>query len=200
MSNIVFSPPPYLAWSVFKSPQFNTVVQSATSGKTVRVALWSNPIWTFKLTWDVIRDGNATPSDIQTLIDFFLARQGSFDTFLFTDPTDNSVSNQQFGTGDGTTLSFQLTRTWASFAEAIQNTNGAPVIKKNGVTLSAGVDYSINSTGLVTFSVAPATSAVLTWTGSFFYRLRFKNDLQEFENFLFNLWSAKTVELVSERL
>lgn len=200
MSNTVFTPTPFLGWSVFKSPQFNTVIQTAASGKTTRAALWSNPIWTFRLTWEVVKDGNATPSDIQTLIDFFLARQGSFDTFLYTDPTDNAVTNQSFGTGDGVTTQFQLVRTWQNFAESIQNLNGSPTIKKNAVTLTAGVDYSINSTGLVTFTTPPAAAAALTWTGNFYYRLRFKNDLQDFENFVSNLWSVQTMELVSERL
>lgn len=200
MSNLVFTPPPFLGWSVFKSPEMKTIVQSAASGKTTRAQLWANPIWHFKLTWEILKDGNATPSDFQTLVDFYLARGGSFDTFLYTDPTDNAVTNQSFGTGDGVTTSFQLVRTWSAFAESVQNINGAPTIKKNAVTLTAGVDYSINSTGVVAFSVAPAAAAALTWTGSFYYRLRFEKDLQEFENFMFNLWSLKVLELVTEKL
>lgn len=200
MSNLVFTPPPFVGWSVFKSPEMSTLVQPSTSGKTTRASFWANPIWHFKLTWEVLKDGNATPSDFQSLADFFLARGGSFDTFLYTDPTDNAVTNMNFGTGDGVTTAFQLVRTWSAFAEAIQNVNGAPTIKKAGVTQTAGVDYSIGSTGIVTFASAPAAAAALTWTGNFYYRLRFEKDLIEFENFMFNLFALKTLELTSEKL
>jgi uncharacterized protein (TIGR02217 family) len=178
----------------------NTLIQRATSGKTTRAQLWSNPIWTFKLTWEILKGANATPSDFQALVDFFLSRGGSFDTFLYIDPTDNAVNNQNFGTGDGVTLTFQLIRKWANFGEAIQNINGTPTIKDNGVTKTPGVDYSIDSFGVVSWAVAPISGHALTWIGNFYYRLRFKNDLQEFEQFMNQLWAAKTVELVSERL
>lgn len=200
MSNLVFTPPPGLSWSVFKIPNMNTLVQTATSGKTTRAQLWANPIWKFKMNWEYLRDGNATPSDVQSILDFFLARGGSFDTFLYTDPTDNAVTTMNFGTGDGVTVAFQLSRKWANFSESIQNINGTPSIFKNAALLTAGVDYSINTTGLVTFAVAPAAAAALTWTGSFYYRLRFEKDLYEFEQFVQNLWALKTLELITERL
>lgn len=223
MSNVLFTPPPFLAWSVFKIPQLNTIVQTATSGKTTRAQLWSNPVWTFKLTWDAIKDLNATPADIDLLMDFFLSRAGSFDTFLFTDPSDFTVTTQNFGTGDGSTTSFQLTRNLATgFAESIQNVNGSPSIFISGA-LQTGPSshpfdsspfdpnvfdtgaalapaYTIGPTGIITFTVAPIPNAALTWTGSFYYRVRFKNDLQEFEQFVSNFWSAKSVELISERV
>lgn len=220
---MLFTPPPFLAWSVFKTPKLNTIVQTATSGKTTRAQLWSNPVWTFKLTWDAIKDLNATPADIDLLMDFFLSRAGSFDTFLFTDPSDFSVTTQNFGTGDGSTTSFQLTRNLATgFPESIQNINGNPSIFVNGVlqngpsnhtfdatpfdsvpfdtAASVAPTYTISSTGVITFNTAPGPNLPLTWTGSFYYRVRFKNDLQEFEQFVSNFWSAKSVELISERV
>ncbi len=190
----------------------------------MRAALWANPLWDFKLSWEILADsgtvpGSAGPFDpvvfdpvvfdttgsgatpMRTFLDFFLARQGSFDSFLFVDPTDNSVTSQIFGTGDGITTQFQLSRTFGgAFNEAVQNINGAPVIQDNGVTKTAGVDYAIGTTGIIVFSVAPLAGHVLTWTGSFYFRLRFKNDLQELENFLYKLWRLHTLELTSVKL
>jgi uncharacterized protein (TIGR02217 family) len=184
---------------VFKTPTFKTITQISASGKEVRAALWMNPQWKFKFNWDVLKDSGAAPTAFDTMVDFFLSRQGSYDSFLYTDPSDNAVTNQNFGTGDGTTVAFQLVRQLVSggFNEVIQNLNGAPVIKDNGVTKTAGSDYSINSTGLVTFAVAPVTGHALTWTGNFYYRLRFLNDLQEFEEFYYQYWNAKSVEMLS---
>ena len=45
---------------------------------------------------------------------FFNARKGSFDNFLFDDPTDDTASSQNFGTGDGVTANFQLTSTYGN--------------------------------------------------------------------------------------
>ena len=35
---------------------------------------------------------------------------GQFGTFLYTDPTDNAVTNQGIATGDGSTTTFTLGR------------------------------------------------------------------------------------------
>ena len=39
---------------------------------------------------------------------FFLTTQGQLNTFLYVDPTDNSVGGQVIGIGDGSTVTFTL--------------------------------------------------------------------------------------------
>jgi uncharacterized protein (TIGR02217 family) len=123
---------------------------------------------------------------------------GMYDTWLFDDPSDDTVTAQSFGTGDGTTTAFQLTRTLGGFNEPIQNINGTPSIYIGGMLQSSG--YTIGSTGIVTFSTAPSIGAVLTWTGNFYFRCRFTVDLAEFDQFAKNLFRMKALKFQSVKL
>ena len=198
MSNAVFPTLPGLKWPVVKSPIFNTRVQSSVSGKEVRLSYDAYPVWQYTLSFDMLRAG--ATAELQTLMGFYLARSGSFDTFLFNDVTDNAVTDQSIGTGNGTTVLFQLVRTYGGFIEPIQNTNSAPIIKVNGVTKTLTTDYTIDQYGQVTFVTAPAAAATITWTGTYYYRVRFKTDMLQFSNFMSQLWEVGTCELMGIKL
>lgn len=186
-----------LKWDIGSAPSFKTRVQRAVSGRELRAALMQYPTWTFKLGYEFLRDGVAG-SDLNTLRGFFLARQGSFDSFLYSAPSDNAVTAMSFGTGDGATTVFQLTRALGAggfaFVEPVQNLNGTPSIYKDGVLQTSGV--TIGATGLVTFAAAPTAGQSLTWTGNFYYRCRFKDDSADFEQFMQDLWSLKKLEFI----
>lgn len=196
MSNAVFPVLPGLSWNVVRQPEFRTQVQSAVSGREIRLAFMSSPMYTFKMAYEVLRQGGAF-SELKTLGGFFLSRLGSYDSFLYSDPTDNSVTGASFGAGNGTTLAFQLVRPYgpvgSAFVEPVENLNGAPSIYVGGVLQTSG--YTVSSTGIVTFATAPSSGAQLTWTGSFYYRVRFKQDVAEFNNFMQNLFDLKKLEL-----
>lgn len=200
MSQAIFPALPGLTWSVLKRPQFNTSIQKSVSGKETRYAYRPSPIWRWTLSYDVLRAAPAL-AELQTLVGFFNARQGSFDSFLFSDPTDNAVTAQNFGTGNGATTQFQLVRDYGAGGftgrENVYDLNGAAQIFVNGALKTVTTDYTISATGLVTFVAAPAAAAALTWTGSFYWRVRFDSDAQEFENFLYQLWAVKSLAFVS---
>lgn len=193
MSNAVFPTLPGLGWSVGKTPEWSTKTQRMASGREFRAAFMSYPLWRFSLNYDFLRAASAY-AELQSLMGFFNARQGAYDSFLYTDPNDNSVTDYQFGTGDGTTVAFQLTRAYGGFIEPVMNVNTLTNIKKAGVAQSNPANYTIGSTGLVTFTSAPANGAALTWTGSFYFRVRFLQDVAEFEEFMKNLWQLKKLE------
>ncbi len=196
MSNAVFPVLPGLTWNVVRQPEFRTKVQSAVSGREIRLAFMSSPMYTFKMGYEVLRQGGAF-NELKTLGGFFLNRLGSFDSFLYTDPTDSSVTAASFGAGNGTTLQFQLVRPYgpagSAFVEPVENLNGAPAIYKDGVLQTTG--YTVGDTGIVTFATAPSAGVQLTWTGSFYYRVRFKQDVAEFNNFMKDLFDLKKMEL-----
>ncbi len=196
----IFPNLPGLSWNVQKSPEFNTLSHRAVSGYEVRAALMQYPLWTFSLAYDLLRD-NAT-NELKTLMGFFLQTQGSFAAFLYSDPADNAVTNQGFGTGDGATTSFQLLRAYGGFIEPVQNLNGTPSIFINGVqqTVGIGNQCQISSTGLVTFITAPASSTALTWTGNFYYRVRFSADKADFNQFMYQLYELKQLSFVGSPL
>jgi uncharacterized protein (TIGR02217 family) len=192
MSNNVFPTLPGLAWNIRKRPTWKTRIQRSVGGWETRLAQQLYPIWEFELPYEFLRSAGGY-TELQTLMGFYLARQGSFDNFLYSDPTDNSVTAQQFGTGNGTTTAFQLYRTYGGFNEPVQNVNGTPSIYVNGVPT---VPASISSTGLVTFTTAPAAGAALTWTGSYYYRVRFAEDNADFNNMMQNLWELKKLNFL----
>src|SRR5205823_14025971 len=108
---LIFSALPGLAWSVTKSPTFQTRIQRALSGRELRALDYSYPLWQFTLVFDFLRDNPAAGFDeLRTLMGFFMLCQGAFGTFLFQDPIDDRVSGQQIGTGDAITTVFQLHR------------------------------------------------------------------------------------------
>ena len=73
------------------------------------------------------------------------------------------------------------------------NLNGTPNIYVNGTLTTPSL---ISSTGLVTFSSAPANLATITWTGNFYYRCRFTMDSADFTLFMKDLWALKKLSLI----
>jgi uncharacterized protein (TIGR02217 family) len=193
MSNVVFPVLPGLGWSVTKTPHWSTVIQKAVSGKELRAALMSYPLYRIALTYEVLRAG-AAYAELQTLIGFFNNRQGAFDSFLYDDTSDNTVTAHSFGTGNGSTTAFQLVRALGGNTEPVMNLNSNPSIYVAGALKTPTTDYTLNN-GMVTFAAAPANGAALTWTGGYYYRCRFLQDSADFENFLYQLWTLKKLEL-----
>lgn len=185
---------PGIKWGSTKTSIWSTKVQKSASGRELRAAYYSYPLWKFSLSYEVLRS-NAL-NELQTLIGFFNARQGSFDSFLYQDPDDHDVTDQAFGLGDGVTTKFQLARSYGGFVEPVVATSGTPLIYVSGVLKTPTTHYTLDD-GLVTFATAPASGAVLTWTGEFYYRVRFLQDSADFEKFLHQLWSLKKIEFQS---
>ncbi len=192
----IFPTLPGIQWGVQKSPQFNTTTHRAVSGYEIRAARMQYPLWTFTLSYEFLRDG--AYAEIETLMGFFLQQMGSFSAFCYSDPSDNAVVNQTFATGDGVTSMFPLTRAYGGFVEPVQNLDGTPQILTGG-TLQTPAAFSIVN-GLVTFAAPPAAGSVLTWTGSFFYRVRFVNDHADFNQFMFELYELKQISFVGSPL
>src|SRR5580704_6338067 len=166
----IFPALPGLGWSVTKAPRFATRIQRAVSGRELRVLDQPYPLWTWTLTYGVLRDQSDTRgpgglgvgySELRTLMGFFLAQQGALTPFLFDDPTDDSITGQIIGTGDGSTTAFQLVRTMGGFAEPIVAPNVVSGAYLNGV-LQSPSSYSVSTgTGIVTFTAAPPAGQIV---------------------------------------
>ena len=217
----IFPALPGQGWGVHKKPTFATTIASHVSAREVRSAHYANPVWQFELTFDGL-DATATAQygglgaqSLQSMMGLFLQCQGQYGAFLFYDATDYRVSGQLFGTGDGTTTSFQLARSLGGFNEpviapvtsattlffssAASVAATAPVITNNGATVAAA-NYAISTPGgVVTFASAPASGAALAWSGYFGFLCRFDGDDLDFEQFMANLWRAQSVKFRSLR-
>jgi uncharacterized protein (TIGR02217 family) len=154
---LVFPTLPGLAWSVTKSPTFQTRIQRAASGRELRALDYPYPLWQFTLVFDLLRDNPAAGYDeLRTLMGFFMLCQGAFGTFLFRDPSDDQVAGQQIGVGNASTTVFQLQRAMGTllpgggFQEPIPAPNIVSAVHLDGITQSPA-SYSVDpNTGLVT--------------------------------------------------
>ena len=199
MSNAVFPTLTGMSMDCTRSPIWSTVTRQSTSLREYRVANATFPRYKYKLSFEVLRQGQGY-AEFATLVGFYNARQGGFDSFLFQDPDDYTVTGQAVGLGDGVSTKFQLVRSLGGFAEPVYDLNGAPLIYVNGVLQTITTQYTLSTSGLVTFITPPSGGAVVTWDGSYYRRCVFSKDSLDFTKFMQNLWELKTVELTSAKL
>ena len=144
------TPPPFptlpgQGWSVHKQPTFSTIVASHVSGREVRSALYQNPIWRFEATFDGLSSSSSAfpglgAQSLQNLLGLYLQSQGQLGTFLYTDPTDNTVANQPIGSADGSTTAFAFARTLGGFQEPVGWVTSVSAVYLNGLAIpSAGL-------------------------------------------------------------
>jgi uncharacterized protein (TIGR02217 family) len=192
MSNAVFPALIGVTFPIARKPVFSTRVQQSVSGREVRITDYPYPIWEWTLPFDYL-----PAADFATLAGFIAARQGPWDSFLYDDPTDDSVSGQAIGTGDGSTAAWQLVRALGSFAEPILAPNVVQNVYLNGVRQAAG-SYSVNAaTGVVTFNTAPGSGAAISADFTYYFRCCFLDDVPAFEQFMHNIWRAKELKFRS---
>jgi hypothetical protein len=211
--------PMSMAKGIKKSPHYNTVLQKVAAGKgNASASLMPLPVWAFEIDMDSIQGNEAQASSIVAgFLGTFIACNGQAGLFLFTDPQDNSIAyanscmfDIQAGSstpmalvGNGVSTQFQLGRNIGGVVGAldmVQNINGTITVKVNGSTTSA---FSLSSTGVVTFTTAPANGASLQWIGSFRYLCRFDEDtVDAVRTFTTNsgtdLWDVNSIKFSSE--
>ena len=189
--------------TVTKRPTWSTEVIKSASGRRRATSYYPYPLWQFEVSYEVLRKTGAPskPSvdELLKMWEFFNLQAGQFGTFLLVDPTDCQVlssAQASFGTGDGSTTSFQLQRQINSWTEPVFDVY-SPTIYNNGTVVSSGLTFSPN--GVVTFSSAPAAGHALTWSGYFYFGCCFLQDDLTFEQIVQNLWSGKGLKMESLR-
>jgi uncharacterized protein (TIGR02217 family) len=202
----IFPVLPGLAWSVTKAPRFATRIQRAVNGRELRILDQPYPIWTWTLTYSLLRDkwdtrgGSALGAgydELRTMAGFFLQQQGAFQPFLFDDPSDDTITAQPIGTGNSSTSVFQLVRSMGGSAEPMTAPNMVGTIYFDGVR-QAAAGYAVEATsGLVTFTTPPPAGQLITADFTYRFRVRFADDTAEFENFMYQLWQLKQIKLQS---
>lgn len=213
MAELIFPTLAGLKWDRTRTPEWSTKVQRTASGKEARVSFFSSPIWNYKLEFEFLRT-DAAIDELKELVYLFNACQGSYGTFLFRDPYSNLTTDTEIGIADGSTSTFPLLADNFGTVETI--TGGVDPINSldsiASVTLISDITSFTNTRfyidgvenwyvdlgdSTVTFLGPIEPGAVISWTGNYFYRCRFKSDQMELNNFMLNLWEAKKVEFVS---
>lgn len=191
---------PGQGWSVHKKPVFSTRVASHVSGREVRAGLYAHALYEFELTFNGLDSSGSFPGlqaqSLQTLMGFFLTIQGQLNTFLYVDPTDNGVTSQVIGIGDGSTTTFTLGRAIGGYYEPVSYVTVVSGVTVNGVATSA---YSFAAPNTITFSTAPASGALIAWTGAYAFQCRFVEDQTDFEEIMSGAWRNKSVKFRSIR-
>lgn len=198
------------------TPSFSTQIQRGIGGTEFRVARWAAPRRSWKISLPVLPDTGDTDA-YQTILAFFMARQGSADSFLWIPPEPGyipgagfplfsrfPVLNKQIGWGNGSTRVFPLVRPiggagfpYGNQAEPVQavdiRTNN-PTFTVAGVTQTPAI---LNDGGRVVayFLSPPAINAAILATFDMAYRVRFSKDSQEFKVWAWKLWKGGTVEI-----
>ena len=172
MSNAVLPAFAGFAWGRGKTPLWSTRIKTAASQAEARATYTTYPLWRFAIPVEFLRDRPAQ-QELAQLAGFYNARQGSFDSFLFDCREDRAIVDQAFGVGNAVASSFRLVRTYGGFTEPVMNPNAITNIKINGSITAA---YTLGAKGLVTFTSPPVSGAALTWSGSYYYRVRFNAD------------------------
>lgn len=189
-----------VTYPAIRSPNWSTDTQRTVTGKRTALANFSYPFWSYQLEYDILRN-DVTNKEYQTLLAFYNRVYGPANIWQFTDPDDGTATAQSIGTGDGVTTEFQLVRTMTgSGANVFVEPVWAPVtaaVYLAGVLTAA---YTLGTTGLVTFNVAPANGVAITWTGTYNWLCRFEGNKIDVEKLMSNFFVLKKIEFSTEKL
>jgi hypothetical protein len=217
MSDAIYpSTLPGLKWDIVRSPVFKTGIYEALSGAERRIRHRPSPKRRIEMAYEVLREYSGN-TDLKTLVGFYIARSGPWDSFLFHDPYDGQVTNQPFGVGDGVSTDFQLVRNFGSVAEVVHNPELTlfvgpvwfPTVGDDAefwpqpdglwpvdaIYDPAGA-FTVLANGLVRFTTPPPAGKTLLWTGRFYYRARFADDTFDSTEFLKRFFSMRKVAMV----
>jgi uncharacterized protein (TIGR02217 family) len=186
-------------WSVRKRPSFSTRIAKHVSGREVRSPFYSSSLYEFELVFDGLDSNGSFPglgtNSLQTLMSLYLQCQGSYGSFLYTDPTDSSATVQLLGTGNGTRTAFTFQRMLGSTIEPVSYVTSVANVYLNGVNQASGWTFAAPRT--LTFTSAPGSGVAVTATFNFAFECRFLEDQAEFENFMSGLWKVESLKFRS---
>lgn len=183
--------PPNISYGSRGGPGYNTNIVVTDGGSEERVGRWQSA----KRQYD-IRYAIKSPDLMAVVKDFYLAAQGALMGFRFKDWLDydststghayqgavSSITNtdQQIGTGDGTTTQFQLIKRYTNGVQnVVRNITkpvaGTTIIALNGVNQTSGWTVD-TTTGIVSFTSAPGSGVAVTAGFQFDVPVRFGVD------------------------
>lgn len=212
---------PGLSPEVTRRPKHSVELQAHQSGGEVRISYWSEPLWEWDISYNLLRDGfrdGVSYDELKQIEGMFLACSGTLQGFQFCDPDDSRVFRQPVGTTDGLSSAYSLVRRFGSSnpgdgyqgSEAIGfldstrpfnlyvDNSAIPVAVSDpvyGYTLATSAPKQQQ----IVFNLAPPPGHALSVDMSYLFYVRFGADSQDFDKFMHQLWGLKKVTLVSLR-
>jgi uncharacterized protein (TIGR02217 family) len=192
-------------------PQRRTDVVVLGSGAEERNARWAHSRRRYDAGYGV-----KTYDALSQVIAFFEERRGRLYGFRWRDRLDHSsaapdaavnASDQAIGTGNGSTTTFALAKTYGSLYSPYQRPIAKPVagsvrVAVNGSEVAAGTAFTVDSTtGVVTFLSGhiPASGAAVTAGFLFDVPVRFDTDYLEVDLSAFAAGAIPKIPLVEIR-
>ncbi|MEO1607815.1 MAG: DUF2460 domain-containing protein [Pseudomonadota bacterium] len=193
-------------------PERRTDIVILGSGYEERNARWADSRRTYNAGY-----GIKTLDDLHAVIDFFEERRGQLYGFRWRDPTDwkscppqatPTNTDQLIGTGDGTTTSFQLIKTYGSAHAPWSRRITKPVagsvrVAVDGTPQAENITFAVNTlTGVVGFlpGSVPADGAQITAGFAFDVPVRFDTDTLEINVQGFHHGAIPSIPIVEVRL
>lgn len=183
--------PSDIAYGSSGGPEYSTDIVITHGGYEQRNVNWSQARAKYN-----VAHGVKTQSQLDALIAFFRARKGRAVGFRFKDWSDYKVTAQVIGTGNGTNTAFQLVKTYISGGITETLTITKPVVGTVNVyiagVLQTSTAYALDTTtGIITFTTAPASSAIITADFQFDVPARFDTDTlsAKLDSYGVNSWS-----------
>ena len=165
-------------------PERRTQIVELASGDEERNASWANSRRRYDVAYGIRR-----ADDLAAVVAFFEARNGRLHGFRYKDWADYksalpsqpiTATDQQIGTGTGSLQTFQLSKRYTSGAQTWVRTIAKPVTGTVRVALGMVEQMSgwtvDTTTGVITFTTAPAGGVIVRAGFEFDVPVRFDSD------------------------
>ena len=199
-----------IAFGATGGPERRTEIVTLGSGFEERNSPWAHSRRRYNAGY-----GLRSLDDVHEVITFFEARHGRLIGFRWKDradwkscapAVDIAADDQLMGTGDGAAVTFQLQKTYVSGAGSYTRVITKPVAVSVRVSVAdtelvAGVDFNVDATsGVVTFTRAPAAGAQVRAGFAFDVPVRFDTDFLEISLTGFEAGSVPQIPIVEVRV
>lgn len=181
-----------------RRPRYSTDLVTADGGWEVRNERWSYPLFAFEFNF---MPGNPDDDEqIEEVTAHFHVVGGMAGTFPFRDWNDYRGVDQVLGTGDGSTVYFQLYRNYTRGALTRRRLITRPVedtivVRVNGVE----VGFTHVAKGLLQLNAAPANGAIVAADFEFDVLVRFDSDELEYLSITGDIEQMVSITLVEVR-
>ncbi len=188
-------------------PERRTQIVELASGDEERNASWANSRRRYDAAYGIRR-----ADDLAAVVAFFEARNGRLHGFRWKDWADwksclpsgtPAATDQTIGTGDGATTDFQLVKVYSSGSQSWTRTitkpvDGTVMVAIDGTEATSG--WSVDTTtGIVSFTIAPASGVVITAGFEFDVPVRFDTDTLDVTLDVERLGSITSIPLIEVR-
>jgi uncharacterized protein (TIGR02217 family) len=181
--------PDNISYGSVGGPKYSTTLVIVDSGWEYANINWENARHEFNVAMGV-----RSMSELSELIRFFHLCRGRAHSFRYKNwldykscPVEDTYTpyDQYLGTGDGNTINFQLIKRYELYGlselvnekEINKPVNSTVVVAINNIPKTINTDFVVDhTTGIVTFTTAPALGSIITWGGEFDIPCRFDID------------------------